>query len=115
LASLVAIGNEAEEMETQAQREAEAPEALAVPLVGAVLKVSWTCIRFPLLALLSLLAPIVSVVLTGFALLVTLTALFFKLAGPPGLSIPFWGMLGTAVLCMALLALYQGALRLLSS
>jgi hypothetical protein len=72
------------------------------------------CIRFPLLALLGIFEPVVRVLLCGFALLVVPTALLFKAAAPPRLSVPFWAMLGAAVAAMALLALYHLALRRLA-
>ena len=81
---------------------------------AATLRTAWTLIRLPLLALLVILEPVVRVVLTGLALLVTLTA-FFWLALRGLSAFPFWGMLGLGVSALLLLALYYALMRLLSA
>ena len=79
-----------------------------------VLTTVWAVVRFPVLAILVILEPVVRVLLAGVALLVTLNALFLAALRP--LSVfPFWSMLGFAVGCVALLAVYYTALRLLSA
>lgn len=91
------------------------PRSPGGPLALAVLRVSWALVRFPVVAFMSILEPIVRGILAGFALLVTLTAFFLRFAAPPGLSIPFWTMLATAIGCIALLAVYHAILRVLSA
>lgn len=81
----------------------------------ALLRLCWKLVSFPVLALLIILEPVVRVLLAGAALLLTLMAFFWKLAAPPPLHVPFFGMLGVAVGCMALLAAYYFLLRLLSA
>jgi hypothetical protein len=76
------------------------------------LRAVWACVRLPVLALLVILEPLVRFALSALALLLVLTALFLEVASTR--AIPFWGMLGTAVGCVALLALYQGLIRGLS-
>ena len=76
--------------------------------------VTWAVIRLPILALLVILEPLIRVLLAGSALLITLTAFFYKLVMPHA-SVPFWGMLGIAVGCVMILALYYALLRLLSA
>jgi hypothetical protein len=79
-----------------------------------VLRVSWKLVSFPLLALLIILEPVVHFLLAGLALLLVLTAFFWKLAAPPPVHAPFLALLAAAVGCIALLAIYQWLLRLLS-
>ena len=69
--------------------------------------------RLPLLALFVILEPVVRVLLAGCALLLALNAFFFAAVRPLS-SFPFWGMLAVAIGCVGLLALYYGAMRLLS-
>ena len=76
--------------------------------LGAV----WACVRLPVLAVLVILEPLVRFALSALALLLVLTALFLEVVSAR--AIPFWGMLATAVGCVALLALYQGLIRGLS-
>src|SRR5437660_452175 len=79
-----------------------------------VLWVTWAVIRLPILGLLVILEPLIRVLLAGSALLITLTAFFYKLVMPHA-PVPFWGMLGIAVGCVMILALYYALLRLLSA
>jgi hypothetical protein len=87
---------------------------LSRPSSGATLalRTVWACARLPVLALLVILEPLVRFALSSLALLLVLTALFLEVASSR--AIPFWGMLGMAVGCVALLALYQGLIRGLS-
>lgn len=80
-----------------------------------VLRASWKLVSFPLLALLIILEPVVRFLLAGLALLLVLTAFFWKLAAPPPLHAPFLALLAAAVGCVALLVVYQFLLRLLSA
>jgi|SRR5580700_3616140 hypothetical protein len=83
--------------------------------VWAVLCVVWKVIRFPVVALMIVLEPIVRMLLAGFALLMTLTAFLLRLVMPPQAHAPFWTLLAIAVGCMAVLTLYYAILRLLSA
>ena len=95
-------------------RGSEESVPLYRPSSGAplALRAVWACVRLPVLALLVILEPLVRFALSALALLLVLTALFLEVASTR--AIPFWGMLGTAVGCVALLALYQGLIRGLS-
>lgn len=83
--------------------------------VWALLCGAWKVIRFPVVALLILLEPVARLLLAGFALLMTLTAFFLKLAMPPQAHSPFWTLLAIAVGCMAVLTVYHVILRILSA
>jgi len=78
------------------------------------LRAMWTLVRVPILALLVILEPVARLIFAGFALLMTLTALFWFAVG--GLSVlRFWGMLGLGVGAWLLLALYYALVRSLSA
>ena len=83
--------------------------------VWAALCTAWKLIRFPAVALMIILEPVVRLLLAGFALLVTLTALFLKLVMPTQAHAPFWTLLAIAVGCMAVLTVYYAILRFLSA
>lgn len=86
------------------------PGGSAAPIVWRAV---WTLIRLPVLALLVILEPVARVVLAGFALLMTLTALFW--GALLGLSaFPFWGMLALAISAWLLLGFYYVLVRLFS-
>jgi hypothetical protein len=70
------------------------------------------CMRFPVLALLVILEPIVGFALGALALLLVLSALFLKTVSSR--PIPFAAMLASGVGCVALLTLYRAIIRLLS-
>lgn len=91
---------------------ASASDRIARALTG-FLWLIWQMIRIPVFAFLVILEPIVRVLLAGGALLLVLTALFYRAFTqvPP---FPFWGMLATGVASMLLLMLYYALLRLLS-
>jgi len=81
---------------------------------GLALRAMWTLVRVPVLALLVILEPVARLILAGFALLMTLTALFWFAVG--GLSVlRFWGLLGLGVGAWLLLALYYALVRSLSA
>jgi hypothetical protein len=73
----------------------------------------WTVARFPALALLVVLEPLVSARLAGAALLCFLMAFFFKLTGADP-RFPFWGVLVSSIALASMLLLYEGAIGLLS-
>jgi hypothetical protein len=83
-------------------------------IAGAALRAGWMLLRLPVLAILVILEPLVRVLLGAFALLLVLAALFLECVASQG-SMPFWGMLATAVGCVALLALYYAIVRILSA
>ena len=72
----------------------------------------WQPVRLPILAFLVILEPIVSFLLGALALLGILTTLFFKLIGAP--HFPFWTMLAISISFVALLAVYEGLVKLFS-
>ena len=86
---------------------------MALGLLAGLLWLIWQAIRIPVLALLTILEPIVSTVLVAAALLGTLTALFWKLASNRP-DFPLLGALALSLGCFLLLTLYHGAIRLLS-
>ena len=73
----------------------------------------WQAVRWPVLALLVVLEPVVRIGLAGFALIGTLIAFFFEflIARP---DFPFLGMLAVSLGAYGVLALYYGLIRLLS-
>jgi hypothetical protein len=83
-------------------------ETVALVLLWCV----WQAIRLPLLALLTILAPVARIVLGGFAFIVTLMA--FVLEFISSRPIPLFLMLGVGLGAYALLAIYEGLLQLLS-
>ena len=76
-------------------------------IVPSVLKGS-----MPVLALLLILEPVVRIVLSAFALLMTLTAFLFEFAGTR--PFPFFGALAVAIGAFCVLMLYEGLIQLLS-
>lgn len=73
----------------------------------------WQCIRVPAALLLVILEPVVSFALSALALLGVLTALFWKLVGPP--HFPFFLVLGISLGFELALVLYHALLRLLGA
>jgi hypothetical protein len=78
-----------------------------------VLWLLWQCIRVPAVLLLVILEPVVTFVLSALALLGVLTALFWKLVGPP--HFPFFLVLGISLGFELALVLYHALLRLLGA
>ncbi|HVZ31537.1 MAG TPA: hypothetical protein VG963_03880 [Polyangiaceae bacterium] len=85
---------------------------LVATVAFAVLWCAWQVIRLPLLGLLTILAPVVRLLLGGFAFIVTLMA--FVLEFTSTRPIPFFGMLAVALGAWAVLAVYEGLIQLLS-
>ena len=81
-------------------------------LVRSTLWVGWQCIRLPLFLFLLVLEPVVTLVLGALALLGALTALFWKLFGPP--NFPFLLMLSISLGFELALIVYRKLLRLLA-
>jgi hypothetical protein len=90
------------------------PYTRAQRVAWTTVRVSWRLVSFPVLALLIILEPLVRVLCAGLALLLTLSAFFWRFAAPPGLHVPFFGMLALAVGCIAVLTAYYWLLRVLS-
>jgi hypothetical protein len=82
-------------------------------LAGGILWLLWQAIRWPVLALLIVLEPVVRFVLCGFALLGTLTALMLRFT-VDRTQFPFWGTLAVSVSCVGILILYYAVIRLFS-
>ena len=90
---------------------AEGRGALGIVMIG-LLGFTWQLIRLPVLTLLVILEPVVTFILAGLALLGVLTALFFKLVGPP--DFPAWTILMISVGFAIALVPYYALIRLLS-
>ena len=91
-----------------AQRGVLTPITLG--LLASLLWLVWQAIRLPILTLLVLFEPIVNFALSAIALLVALTAFFWKFADSnPGF--PFWTVLAASLACVLLLALYDGLIQ----
>jgi hypothetical protein len=82
--------------------------------LGVLLRATWLAVRWPLLAVLVILEPIIRLLLASSALLLALTALFFVLVRSPA-TFPFWGILGVSTGLVLALTLYYATLRVLSA
>ena len=85
---------------------------IALGLLAALFWLAWQAIRIPVLTLLVMFEPFVNFSLSALALLVALTAIFWKLADPK--PFPFWTALAASLCCVLALALYHVAIRALS-
>ncbi len=86
---------------------------ITLGFLAAIFWLAWQTIRLPILALLMMIEPILDFALSALALLIALTALFWKLADPkPGF--PLWTTLAASLACVLLLALYHALTRLFS-
>jgi hypothetical protein len=72
----------------------------------------WCILRLPIVTLLVLLEPVVSVVFNGIALLGVLMVLFYKLIGFP--HFPTWTMLAVSIGFALVVTLYRGLILILS-
>ena len=81
-------------------------------VICALLWCVWQAVRLPLLVLLTILAPVVRIVLGGFALVGTLTAFLFEFGSTR--PFPFFGMLAMSLGAYALLVLYEGLVQFLA-
>lgn len=90
-----------------------ASRAILLGLLAGVLWVIWQAIRSTLLAFLLILEPIVGLILSALALLLTLTAFFWKFASNRP-DFPFFTVLGSGLTCFFALCLYQGLIQLLA-
>lgn len=77
-----------------------------------ILRAAWACLRSALVAMLVALEPLVRFALTSLALLLVLMALFLEAVSSR--SVPLFGMIAAGLGCVAILAVYQGIIRVLS-
>lgn len=85
---------------------------IALGLLAGLFWLAWQAIRIPVLTLLVMFEPFVNFALSALALLVALTAIFWKLAGPK--PFPFWAALAASLACVLALALYHALIRVLA-
>lgn len=84
----------------------------AARVLRVMLGLAWDVVRLPALTLLAILEPLVAFVFSACALLLAITALFFKFLVHRR-DFPFWGMLALAIGCVWALALYYMIIRVL--
>jgi hypothetical protein len=77
------------------------------------LRVAWSAVRLPLLAVLVFLAPVVEFVCGGLLLLGILVSIAFKISGA-GASFPFWHMIAASLGFSVFVILYHVVIALLS-
>ena len=83
-------------------------------LAYGVLWILWQLIRLPVLAVLLVLEPFVSLILTGFGFLGIVVALLLKLSGDLP-HFPFWEMITFSVGALLLLMTYHLLIRIFAS
>jgi len=82
-------------------------------LARGILWIVWHAVRIPILALLLILQPVVTLVLWGAALLGILTAFLFEFSSAAP-NFPFWLIIAISVGCAVLVMAYQALLNFLS-
>lgn len=87
--------------------------SVAADVACGVLWIVWNVVRLPILAILLILEPAVTLVLWGAAFLGILTSLLFEFSGAVP-DFPFWLMMSISVSWALLLLAYHALLRLLS-
>ena len=85
---------------------------ITLGFLAALFWLAWQVIRLPILVLLVMFEPLVNFALSAFALLIVLTSIFWKFADPT--HFPFWTLIGTSLVCMLALTLYQTLIRAVS-
>lgn len=83
------------------------------PLPWSLLWLLWQIVRLPLLAVLIVLEPFVSLVLTGFGFLGIVMALILKFSGDLP-HFPFWLTMACSVSAILLLMVYHLLIRIFS-
>ena len=83
------------------------------PLAWSILWILWQVVRLPVLAVLVVLEPFVSLVLTGFGFLGIVMALILKLSGDLP-HFPFWLTMTCSVGAILLLMAYHLLIRIFS-
>ena len=81
-------------------------------LAAVLLRALWLLVRLPVLTLLVILEPVVTLVLGGLALAGVLTTIFFVLVHAP--HFPAWTMLTISIGFGLALMFYQALLRVFS-
>lgn len=82
-------------------------------LAWSVLWIVWQVVRLPVIAVLLVLEPFASLILTAFGFLGIVVALFLKFSGDLP-HFPFWLMTAFSVGAILLLMAYHALIRLLS-
>lgn len=82
------------------------------PYWRTALRALWSMLRLPIVTMLVLLEPVVSIVFNGIALLGVLMVIFYKLVGLP--HFPTWTMLGVSLGFALVVTLYRGLIQILS-
>jgi hypothetical protein len=93
--------------------EENRPQDILLACASVLVWLLWQAIRWPVLAMLIVLEPLIRIALGGFALVGTLTALMIRFAVDRP-RFPFWGTLCVSLGCVGLLMLYYAAIRLLA-
>lgn len=83
------------------------------PLAWCILWILWQIVRLPVLAVLLVLEPFVSLVLTAFGFLGIVVALILKLSGDLP-HFPFWLMMAFSIGAVLLLMAYHVLIEILS-
>ena len=83
------------------------------PLGWSALWVLWQVVRLPALAVLLVLEPLVSLILTAFGLLGIVVALILKFSGDLP-HFPFWLMMAFSIGAILLLMAYHALIRVFS-
>lgn len=82
-------------------------------LAWGILWILWQIVRLPVLAVLLVLEPFVSLILTGFGFLGIVVALILKFSGDLP-HFPFWLMMAFSVGAMLLLMAYHAMIAIFS-
>lgn len=90
----------------------ESPGRPAIRAARVTLLMLWHLVRLPVVAILGILEPVVSLALGTLATLGLLMTFFFELVGPP--SFPFWTMMALSLGCFFVLVGYEALVRVLS-
>lgn len=83
------------------------------PLAWGVLWLLWQIVRLPVLAVLLVLEPLVSLVLAAFGFLGIVVALILKFSGDLP-HFPFWTMMAFSIGAVLLLMMYHALIGILS-
>ena len=89
------------------------PLPLGRAFAWGLLWLVWQAVRLPAVALLLLLEPFVSLVLTGLGMAGVLVAIILKCSGDVP-HFPFWGMMACSIGCALLLMAYHALIRALA-
>jgi hypothetical protein len=84
--------------------------SILVGMLAGLASIIWQAIRLPVLGLLLILEPFVSMMLVASALFLTLTAFFWKIVTNRP-DFPFFGTLALSLSCLLLLAVYHAGIH----